>query len=228
MNFKMAVFLLLISLSDLSHALYGGKSLAAGSQNSAIVTLHLADTSYPEYDEFCTGVLISATKVLTTGHCIAVMGTEVYEKWSIFSYEPNLIKIKIAGVKYQVADVNIAPTYAEAVGYAGEDLAVITLKKAVKGVTPIKIASRGSLKVGLPVTMIARGQVASTKILAVKNYSGNTVIFTDGSKAGICEGDSGGALVVKIGSEQMLAGILSAQGEGCERRTGVSIFPRLF
>ena len=42
---------------------------------SAVVTLHLNDPDNPEYDSFCSGVLVAPDKVLTTGHCIAVMGT---------------------------------------------------------------------------------------------------------------------------------------------------------
>lgn len=69
--------------------------------------------------------------------------------------------------------------------------------------------------------------MANSTITAVKSYAGNLVVFTDGTKSGVCEGDSGGALLVKIGNDLALAGILSAQSEGCERQTGTSIFPRI-
>jgi secreted trypsin-like serine protease len=226
MNFKMFIFVLLISISDLSHALYGARSITP-SQFSAVVTIHLNDKEKPEYDSFCSGVLVAPDKVLTTGHCIEVIGSELYEKWNILTYEPNLIKIKAGGVKYEVADVIIAPSYTEAVGFEGEDLAIITLKKPLTNIRPIKMASKASLKAGLAVTMVARGKMANSTITAVKSYAGNLVVFTDGTKSGVCEGDSGGALLVKIGNEQVLAAILSAQSEGCERQTGTSIFPRI-
>jgi secreted trypsin-like serine protease len=226
MNFKMFIFVLLISISDLSHALYGARSITP-SQFSAVVTLHLNDSEKPEYDSFCSGILVAPDKVLTTGHCIEVLGSELYDRWNIFTYEPNLLKIKAGGNKYEVADVVIASSYTEAVGFEGEDLAIITLKKPLKNIRPIKIASKASLKAGLPVTMVARGKMANSTITAVKSYAGNLVVFTDGTKSGVCEADSGGALLVKIGNEQVLAGILSAQSEGCERQTGTSIFPRI-
>ena len=226
MNFKMFIFVLLISISDLSHALYGARTITP-SQFSAVVTIHLNDSEKPEYDSFCSGVLVAPDKVLTTGHCIEVVGSELYEKWNILTYEPNLIKIKAGGVKYEVADVIIAPSYTEAVGFEGEDLAIITLKKPLTNIRPIKMVSKGSLKAGLAVTMVARDKMANSTIIAVKSYAGNLVVFTDGTKSGVCEGDSGGALLVKIGNDLALAGILSAQSEGCERQTGTSIFPRI-
>jgi secreted trypsin-like serine protease len=226
MNFKMFIFVLLISISDLSHALYGARTITP-SQFSAVVTIHLNDSEKPEYDSFCSGVLVAPDKVLTTGHCIEVVGSKLYEKWNIFTYEPNLIKIKAGGNKYEVADVIIAPSYTEAVGFEGEDLAIITLKKPLTNIRPIKMASKGSLKAGLAVTLVARDKMANSTITAVKSYAGNLVVFTDGTKSGVCEGDSGGALLVKIGNDLALAGILSAQSEGCERQTGASIFPRI-
>ena len=222
----MFIFVLLISISDLSHALYGARTITP-SQFSAVVTIHLNDSEKPEYDSFCSGVLVAPDKVLTTGHCIEVVGSKLYEKWNIFTYEPNLIKIKAGGNKYEVADVIIAPSYTEAVGFEGEDLAIITLKKPLTNIRPIKMVSKGSLKAGLVVTLVARDKMANSTITAVKSYAGNLVVFTDGTKSGVCEGDSGGALLVKIGNDLALAGILSAQSEGCERQTGASIFPRI-
>ena len=222
----MFIFVLLISISDLSHALYGARTITP-SQFSAVVTIHLNDSEKPEYDSFCSGVLVAPDKVLTTGHCIEVVGSKLYEKWNIFTYEPNLIKIKAGGNKYEVADVIIAPSYTEAVGFEGEDLAIITLKKPLTNIRPIKMVSKGSLKAGLVVTLVARDKMANSTITAVKSYAGNLVVFTDGTKSGVCEGDSGGALLVKIGNDLALAGILSAQSEGCERQTGTSIFPRI-
>ena len=222
----MFIFVLLISISDLSHALYGARSITP-SQFSAVVTIHLNDSEKPEYDSFCSGVLVAPDKVLTTGHCIEVVGSELYDRWNILTFEPNLIKIKAGDNKYEVADVIIANSYTEAPGFAGEDLAIITLKRPLKNIRPIKIASKASLKAGLAVTMVARGKMANSTITGVKSYAGNLVVFTDGTKSGVCEGDSGGALLVKIGNELVLAAILSAQSEGCERQTGTSIFPRI-
>lgn len=227
MNFKLLLFVLLISISDLSHALYGARAVTS-TQFSSVATIHLNDPENPEYDAFCSGVLIAADKILTTGHCMEVMGTQIYDQWSKFVYEPNLIKIKIGNVKYEVADVTIAESYTEAQGYEGEDLALIKLKKSVTNVAPIKVANKSILKAGMAVTMVAKGKMADTKIINVKNYAGNTVIFTDGTKAGTCDGDSGGALLVKQGESYVLAGILSAQTEDCYKKTGVSIFARSY
>lgn len=221
----MALFFFLVAISDLSHALYGGRALSNQSLD-AIVSIHLNDPSEPKYDEFCSGVLIAADKVLTTGHCMEVMATEVYEQWNLFSYEPELLKVKIKGVKVDVADVVIAPTYTEAQGFEGEDLAIIKLKRPVSNVKPLKLFSKSALRVNMPVSLVARRKIADTTIKSLKSYAGNLVIFTEGSRAGVCQGDSGGALVVKSGTEYYLAGILSAQEPGCVKQTGVSIFAR--
>lgn len=227
MNLKVVLLFILVSLSDLSYALYGGKSVGADPAFNAVVSLHLSDLEKPEHDFFCSGVLVAADKVLTTGHCIEVMASEVYEQWNIFAYEPEKLKVKIAGTKYAVADVIIAPSYFEALGLEGEDLALIKLRRPITKVKPLKLAPLATIKSKQAATLIARGKMAETTILSVTKYPRSTAIFTDGSKAGVCGGDSGGALLVKSGSEFLLAGILSAQVDGCEKQTGVSIFPRI-
>src|SRR5690606_34854829 len=117
-------FFFLMILTHSSYALYGAQKLS-GSTFDAVVTLHLNDPDHPEYDSFCSGVLVAPDKVLTTGHCVEVLATEVYEQWNLFAYEPDLIKVKIKGTKVDVADVILAPGYTEAPGYEGEDLALI-------------------------------------------------------------------------------------------------------
>ncbi len=219
---------MLLAFSDLSHALYGARPIPAGSSAfSAVVSLHLSDPQNPEFDYFCSGVLIAPDKVLTTGHCIEGMGSEVYEQGAIFSYEPHLLKVKISGVKHSVANVTLAPSYFESAGFADEDLAIIKLKKAVS-TKPIKLALLSSTKVLQAVTLVSQGAMANSTITQIKTYSGRSVIYTDGLKAGVCGGDSGGALLITVGSEYQLAGLLSAQKAGCEKTSGVSIFPRTF
>lgn len=226
MKFKLALIFILLSVSNFSFALYGARALSTPNSFSAVVSLHLNDADYPEYDYFCSGVLIAADKVLTTGHCIEGMAAEVYQKWNLFGYEPHLLRVKANGVKLEVADVMISPTYFEGAGFEGEDLAIVKLKRPVS-IKPLKIASKNALRAGQGVAMVARHQIAFTTIKALRSYSGNTVIFTDGSRAGVCVGDSGGALLILQNGEYQLAGILSAQRDNCEKHTGVSVFPRV-
>jgi secreted trypsin-like serine protease len=225
MKLKLLLFFLITSFSRFSYALYGAKAISAG-QFSSVVSLHLNDPDEPEYDYFCSGVLVAPDKILTTGHCIEVMGTQIYNMWSKFVYWPSLIKVKADGKFQEVKDVLLAPTYTEAMGFEGEDLALIILSRPLN-IKPLKIASRASLSAGQSVTLVARGKSADSKILSIKSFGGNFVTFTDGSISGVCSGDSGGALVTKINNEYMLAGILSAQSEGCKKQTSASIFPRI-
>lgn len=227
MNFKLALALILALSSNLSFALYGSKPMSTNPALDAVVSLHLTDANNPKYDFFCSGVLVSPNKVLTTGHCIEVMGNEVYEQWNIFTFEPKLMKVRIKGVNHAIADVDLAPSYFEATGFEGEDLAMITLKGPVTNTRPLKITALSELRQGLPALMVVGNQMAETSLIMVRNFAGNKVVFTDGSKSGVCEGDSGGALIVNLNGQFQLAGLLSAQGKGCVKQVGFSIYPRL-
>ena len=226
MNLKLALLFILASLSQPSHALYGGRPVTKDLASEAVVSLHLRDADYQEYDYFCSGVLVSPTRVLTTGHCITRMGNEVYDKWSKFIYEPQTLIVRINGKEHVVKDVNLAPSYTEHSTFLGEDLAMLDLAKP-SSVKPLVLAKATDLSAGNKVRMIARKKEAFTVIKKTKLYGPNLVIFTNGSRAGICQGDSGGALLIEKGGNTLLAGILSAQEDGCVRMTGVSHFPKL-
>lgn len=226
MNLKLALLFILASLSQSTYALYGARPVTKDLASQAVVSLHLNDADFPDYDYFCSGVLITPTRILTTGHCIARMGGEVYDKWNMFVHEPELMKVRINGKDHAVRDVSLAPSYTEHASFAGEDLAMVDLVKP-SSVKPIALARASDLKSALKVRMIARGKEASSSIKHTKVYGNNLVIFTDGSKSGICQGDSGGALLIEKAGKTLLAGILSAQEDGCLLSTGVSHFPKL-
>lgn len=213
-------FLHLFVVSNLSFAQAPAQALDL----KAVVGIHLDDSYRSEHDFLCSGVLVSPTIVLTSGHCIDVIANEVYEQWSIFGYRPELLKVKIAGMKVEVADVIYAPSYFEALGFHGEDLALIKLKKPTL-VRPLKIAPLTLLKAETKAFMISPRRIRETKLTTVKSFSGHSVVFM---KDSACAGDSGGALLVKSGAEYLLAGILSPQSKECTEEEGVSIYPRLF
>lgn len=225
MKLKLALMIFLFSISDLTHALYGARPLLNG-QHQAVVSLHLNDPQNPQYDFFCNGVVIAPDKILTAGHCIEGMATEVYEKWFIFSYEPQLLKVKVAGVRYEVAEVTLAPGYTENSGFAGEDLAIIQLKKTVS-IPPMKLARRNDLRSGVPAALVARGKIADTTISRSVIFGGNIVTYSDGSRSGVCQGDSGGAMIIRKNGEDLLAGIISVQTSGCERQDAAAVFPKI-
>jgi secreted trypsin-like serine protease len=226
MNFKYTLLFLLFAISDHSHALYGARPLARNAM-PAIVSLHLADPAHPEFDYFCSGVLVSANKILTAAHCLDVMSDHVYDDNTRLIYEPHHVVVKTNGQQVRAKISTLAPSYYESHKLDGEDLAMIELETSFKSVIPLKIATRKNLGPGATVSMVARQQIAETKILKVNHYFHTSVIYTDGTKSGLCIGDSGGALLTKQNGQFELIGILNFTGKGCDRKPGVAVFPRM-
>lgn len=216
---KYGLFLFLF-FAQSAFALYGSK--VETSHEDYVVSLHIKDAQNPKYDFFCNGVLISKTKVLTAGHCIDVMGLNVYDYSHGLIYMPEVVVVKVGGKSIRAKTVTISPNYFEGIGLEAEDLALIELETPVTNVIPITFASKASVAKERSLTLIARG----TKTTAFRStVRGNALIINE--SAGTCRGDSGGAVVINENGQQKLAGILIYDGEGnCERKTGYAYYPR--
>lgn len=204
-------------------ALYGEK--VEVSKEEFVVSLHLRDEQNPDRNYFCQGVLIGANKVVTAGHCIDALGVDVYSMSHALEYRPELVWVKVGGKLHRAKTVTLAPSYFEGNGFEAEDLALIELATPTT-VAPIKMASKNDLVNKQKLTLIARQKKTESTLLFARAYGSSAVLFLN-KTSGACQGDSGGAIVVKKNGQQLLAGILMYNGEGeCDRKTGYGYFPK--
>lgn len=220
---KHGLLFLLLILAQNAFALYGSKIQDAN--EAFVVSLHLKDSRYPSQGFFCSGVLISPTKVLTAGHCIDGLGLNLYDMSQALVYYPQRVQVEAGGRMIRAKSVTFSDSYFESSGYEARDLAIIELSSPVKNVKPIAVASRSLLSKGRKVTLIARRSKVETTLIQLKQYSGNSILFLD-KDAGACLGDSGGAVVINEKGQQLLAGILMYDGGNtCYRKSGYANFP---
>jgi len=225
MNLKWILFLIFSFLSRPTFALYGARVVSAG-KFSGVASLHLQDPENSTNRAFCAAVLISPTKVLTAGHCIDVIGMEVYDFSMRLINDPQLLRVKIAGKNHEVKSVYYAPSYFEAAGFEGEDVAVIELKEK-SFATPLPVASASALSLNRAVTLVAHGLEGKSRIKYLKQLNGHRMMTFDGGTSGACAGDSGGAVIIENKGRFELAGIILSEGEGCERKDSWSVHPSL-
>lgn len=221
---KYGLLFLLILLSQNAFGLYGPK--IEQSNEAFVVSLHLNDKEKPDRGYFCSGVLIAPTKILTAGHCIDATGLDVYEMSQALVYRPQLLKIQVGQEMLRAKSVTFAGSYFEGSGFDAEDLALIELVAPVKGVTPIQIAAKNSLKAGQKLSLIARGYKVETTLTQVRNFQNASILILD-KDGGACAGDSGGAIVIKENGPPKLAGILMYDGgRTCYKKSGYGYFPK--
>lgn len=216
---KYGLFIFLF-ITQSAFALYGSK--VETSHEAFVVSLHIKDARNPKFDFFCIGVLISKTKVLTAGHCIDVMGLEIYDYSHGLIYMPEVVAVKVGGKSIRAKSVTISPMYFEGNGLEAEDLAIIELETPVTNVQPIPFASKAAITKEKHLTLIARGKKTTAYRSTIK---GRALIINE--SAGTCRGDSGGAVVINENGQQRLAGILIYDGaDTCERKTGYAYLPK--
>lgn len=176
---------------------------------------------------FCNGVLISPTKVLTAGHCIDMQGQEGFDNSHGLIYEPEKLIVKVGAMNIRARAVTLSQSYFEGLGYNAEDLALIELSAPVKNVKPITLARKVDLVNQTAVTLIARNKKVSGVLSFARSYGAVAALFID-KASGACLGDSGGAVVINKNGEPKLAGILMYSGEEtCMRKTGYAYFPKV-
>jgi hypothetical protein len=228
MNIRILIVFFLISMSDLSHAIYGGRPVTGNRLDGVVSLVYDNSDDAENKGVFCQGVLISPTRVLTAGHCIEYIGREIHvdERADTLIYESNLVKVKVGGVQIPATAVSFAPNYFEEAGFAGLDMAIIDLSRPVKNVKPLKILNKADLKVGMKISLVAKKIIADTTLTGLKKFPLTTLLVTDGQKSGVNIGDSGGAMVTEIKGEYFLTGILLFDGDEGEKKPAIGHFPR--
>ncbi|MFL5784122.1 MAG: trypsin-like serine protease [Bacteriovoracaceae bacterium] len=209
--------LLFLLFTQSAFALYGGKAVAP---QRYLVELSVSGQS------FCQGTVIAPNKVLTTGHCIQGMGLRLKDTSLLLTYYPEVVTITQGAQKVRAKRIDLAPSYFDSPGLEAEDLALIELEAPLKSAVVLPVASKNEIVPGSKLLLASLKEEAETSFRKKLSGPDSTIIMTDGSHAGVCQGDSGGTLVLEKNGKKFIAGILSAQAEGCARRHSISYFPR--
>jgi secreted trypsin-like serine protease len=192
-------------------------------------SLHLRDEVHKNYDFFCSAVLVSATQVLTAGHCIEGLSRQLYDDAFFLHHNSHFLRVRFNGKYFRVKKVSFTRSYFESTDRSSEDLALIELASSVTNVAPVKYFS-GELQIHQEMYMAAKGLKAKTKLLSGKRYGDALVLQTDGSTSGTCGGDSGGALLTRVNNTWALVGILTYDdadtGYLCVKKHTISYGPR--
>jgi secreted trypsin-like serine protease len=189
--------------------------------------------------QFCGGTIVTPTKVLTAAHC--AVGRSPSDLRVVAGREDK--QDRDSGVSVMPADIWVHKQYVAA--DEGEDVAVLTLKKALP-YTPLPIAEltdRALYQPGTQLRALGWGRTSENGKTSRYLLQATVPVLPDdfcvetypqfvkadmfcagyeGGKIDTCQGDSGGPIVVN----GKLVGVTS-WGEGCARRNKPGVYVRL-
>jgi secreted trypsin-like serine protease len=176
---------------------------------------------------FCSGTLVRANRVLTAAHCVD--GTGV----AFIGIGTDMFAGGVTTVA--VSQVSIHPTWDP--NTLRGDLAMLTLSRNVTNATPLTPATSlhplRAADVGRTGEAVGYGDDENGNFGRRERADVPIVqldpafVYTDSSRSGVCFGDSGGPLLVRIDGILRIAGVASFVIPGAQDCTGFAGYSRL-
>jgi S1-C subfamily serine protease len=214
-------------------AIVGGRPAESDIGQSLVMVL-------TEGGAVCSGIVLAPEIILTSGHCVP-RGKAVRVYAVLPDTAPGAGKLIVPSASA------VHPSYVpNAVGTRQKsvDLALLRLPETLpRGLTPARLASSAAPAAGSPIIVAgdglaeegrpnSLGKPRATSLAIVEPYGKGTILLwaapAQGTNAGACQGDSGGAMLDAGGS--VVAVIAFAEGAGkshCGKLTqGVLVAPQ--
>lgn len=202
------------------------------------------DTEHPEVmllasrrGFLCTGTVIDAEGqtgfLLTAAHCVTEEDGAALPA-ADFVVVPGQ-DFATSTSAFEVESVSVEPSYDGS--FAANDVAVVRFfaEDAALGAIPVLGASDDALAVGDDLLLVGFGQTEQDPDntqrrrvqRTVETLDEQLVVYSQEDAHGACFGDSGGPVLVQVGAEERVAGIISGGvsdgDEGCAGGIGVAI-----
>jgi secreted trypsin-like serine protease len=219
---KIALVVLTLSMAPASQAIIGGKLVGSDDPIARSTVGIILQTAQGQ--AICTGSLVSATQVLTAGHC-AMGATRIF---IVFGTDVAAAANDVGKIR-EVTGRQVDPSYIKAAnGLASSDhsdVAVLSFRGGVPaGFAPIRLMNRELAKSVMKdeARIVLAGFGASdyyasggsgvlrkinTKI--DKFYNSGRSVKVGTSDHGACHGDSGGPAIINVGGQNYVFAVTS-------------------
>ncbi len=209
---------------NFDYSIINGKSLEnndplAKSVVAIVKSFHISNNE-PQFFSHCTGVILTANKILTAAHC-----AENIEKSRVVVGQDIKKSLKDHKNIYEIKKVYFKPDYkkTDEVGINNLDLAILELKKPITGfskrefsIDRADVTNELLIIAGYGRTSLHQFDLQSLE-LKKADYTDSKIVANEGiiriqeiEKTGVCTGDSGGPLFAQNNNQLKLVGIAIA------------------